>query len=177
MDKVSCRRQMKQRRLDLSKEVYLDKSNAIINALKEHYFFKTAKTIGIYISFNQEVETISLIEEMLTIKTICVPKIQSKEMEFIAIDSLEKLKKNTYGILEPIDSQCVDKESIDLLIVPLLAYDQKNYRVGYGGGYYDKYLKGYHGKTIGLAFATQEVESIVTNKYDIPLDIIINENN
>lgn len=167
---------MKQKRVDLSKRCYIDKSNCIINALKEHYFFKTAKTIGIYISFNNEVETMSFIQEILTTKTIGVPKIKNHKMEFIKINSLSNLKKNSYGILEPTDMQILDKDEIDLLIVPLLAYDKNNYRVGYGGGYYDKYLKGYHGKTIGLGFSMQEVNHIDIDIYDVPLDAIISEN-
>lgn len=176
MDKAILRLQMKQKRLDLSKKNYIDKSNCIINALKEHYFFKTAKTIGIYVAFNNEVETISFIQEIVTTKNIGIPKIKNKEMEFIKINSFSNLKKNSYGILEPIDTQVLDKSEIDLLIVPLLAYDKNKYRVGYGGGYYDKYLKGYRGKTIGLAFAMQEVEQIDIDLYDIPLDTIISEN-
>lgn len=176
MDKQTIRKQMKQARLDLSNEEYIDKSNLIINALKKHYFFKTAKTIGIYVSFNNEVETISLIEEVLQHKNICIPKIQNNTMEFYRIDSMKNTRRSSFGILEPMEDTIINKQEIDLLIIPMLAYTKDNYRIGYGGGYYDCYLQGYHGKTLGIAFSFQKVDSVIIEKHDVPLDYIINEN-
>lgn len=176
MDKQAIRKQMKQARLDLFDEEYIEKSNLIINALKEHEFFKTAKTIGIYVSFNKEVETISFIKEILKNKKVCIPKIENKNMEFYKIDTLQDTKRSSFGILEPITKTIMNKQEIDVLIVPMLAYTKDNYRVGYGGGYYDYYLQGYLGKTIGIAFSFQEIDTFTIEKHDLPLDCIINEN-
>lgn len=176
MDKQSIRKQMKQARLDLSSKDYQDKSNLIITALKKHVFYKSANTIGIYVSCKQEVDTIHCIQDMLKDKRVCIPKIANKQMEFYHITSLAHLKKNHFGILEPVNQPLVPKESIDLLIVPMLAFDHYGQRIGYGGGYYDRYLENYHGNTIGLAFSFQEVECVETSKYDMALDVILDEN-
>ena len=85
MDKSSLRKQMIKARLDLDSVNYTTKSNFIISKLKQHPDFIKAKTIGIYVSFRNEVNTISLIKEMLSNKNICVPKIEDKEMNFYQI--------------------------------------------------------------------------------------------
>ncbi len=99
MDKAKLRKEMIQTRLDLSSEIYTVKSNLIISKLKNHPDFINAKTIGIYVSFKNEVNTTNLIEEMVKIKKICVPKTKNHKMDFYLIDSLEELKSGTYGIL------------------------------------------------------------------------------
>lgn len=176
MDKTSIRQQMKQARLDLSRKEYLDLSNLIISKIKKHSYYLQANTIGIYVSFHQEVHTMPFIQEMLIEKNVCIPKIEYKKMQFHQINSLESLKKNSFGILEPENENTVNKEQIDLLIVPIVAFDKFNNRIGYGGGYYDRYLADYRGKTIGIAFSFQEIKEIIPEPYDCPLDIVIHEN-
>ncbi|WP_279160455.1 5-formyltetrahydrofolate cyclo-ligase [Thomasclavelia cocleata] len=175
MDKAKLRKEMIQTRLDLSSEIYTVKSNLIISKLKNHPDFINAKTIGIYVSFKNEVNTTNLIEEMVKIKKICVPKTKNHKMDFYLIDSLEELKSGTYGILEPHNNRLINKNKIDLLIVPIVAYDKNHNRLGYGGGYYDRYLKDYCGNVIGLAFNFQQVEKLPVEKFDLPIKIIIDE--
>lgn len=175
LDKIKIRKNKIQARLDLSDKEYQDKSNLIINKLKKEVVFQKAKTIGIYVSMNNEVDTIKLINELLSTKTICVPKTINKTMEFHKIDSFNELSKGNYGILEPIGNNLISKKDIDVLIVPLVAYDEDNHRIGYGGGYYDRYLQGYAGYAIGLAFSLQYTNKIDTETTDIPLKQIINE--
>lgn len=176
MDKVKLRKQLIQARLDLDSDLYAAKSNFIVSKLKQHPDFINAKTIGIYVSFRQEVDTIKLIKEMFDKKIICVPKINDKQMDFYQIDNINELQRNNLGILEPKNNRLVDKNMIDLLIVPMVGYDQFGNRLGYGGGYYDRYLGDYQGKTIGLAFSFQEVSNIPVEPFDLPIKIIINEN-
>ena len=164
MDKSSLRKQMIKARLDLDSVNYTTKSNFIISKLKQHPDFIKAKTIGIYVSFRNEVNTISLIKEMLSNKNICVPKIEDKEMNFYQIKSFDELKPNYMKILEP-----------DLMIVPIVAYDCFNNRLGYGGGYYDRYLSDYKGKIIGLAFSFQKVPLLPVEPFDLPISTIIDE--
>lgn len=175
MDKAKIRKKMIRARLDLDSETYTSKSNFIVSKLKQNIDFITAKTIGIYVSFNNEVYTLDLINEMLKNKRVCVPKTKQTVMEFYEISSLQELKKGNYGILEPNNNQLVSKQEIDLLIVPLVAYDSKNNRLGYGGGFYDRYLKNYHGKVIGLAFNLQKVDYLPIESFDLPLETIIDE--
>lgn len=175
MDKVTLRNKMIQKRLDLSSEEHITKSNLIISKLKQHPDFINAKILGIYVSFKNEVDTIVLIQEIIKTKKVSVPKTNHHEMDFYLIDSLEELKLGTYGILEPHNNRLIDKNKIDLLIVPIVAYDRNNNRLGYGGGFYDRYLKDYHGSIIGLAFAFQQVKNLPVESYDLPIKTIIDE--
>lgn len=176
MDKIELRKQMINKRLDLSREDYATKSNLIISKLKQHPDFINAKTIGVYVSFKNEVDTISLIKEIVNEKNICVPKTDGHLMNFYLINSLDELKKGNFGILEPLNQgKIINKENIDLLIVPIVAFDSNHNRLGYGGGYYDRYLKNYFGKVIGLAFSFQQIETLPVESFDIPIKTIIDE--
>ena len=176
LDKIELRKQMINKRLDLSREDYATKSNLIISKLKQHPDFINAKTIGVYVSFKNEVDTISLIKEIVNEKSICVPKTDGHLMNFYLINSLDELKKGNFGILEPLNQgKIINKENIDLLIVPIVAFDSNHNRLGYGGGYYDRYLKNYFGKVIGLAFSFQQIETLPVESFDIPIKTIIDE--
>ena len=98
-------------------------------------------------------DTWKLIEEFKTQKEFYVPVVRGKEMYFTLYQ--DKMIKNKYGIDEPIDKQEINKEFLDLMIVPLVGYDTNCYRLGYGGGYYDRYLKDFNAPTIGLAYSFQ----------------------
>lgn len=175
LDKAKIRKRLIQERLDLDSNTYASKSNFIVSKLKQHPSFIKAKSIGIYVSFRNEVETINLIKEMIDKKNISVPKVVNDKMEFYHISSFNELSKSDFGILEPNNNQLVPKNKIDLLIVPMVGYDSKGNRLGYGGGYYDRYLMDYHGDVIGLAFSLQEVSELPVESFDLPIKAIINE--
>ena len=110
---------------------------------------------------------------------ISLPKVRKNfKMDFFYWSVKEPLKINKYGIAEPISNKIVYP---NIFIVPLIAYDEKLYRIGYGGGYYDRYLKKIKKRkkviTIGLAYSFQKVKKIPINKYDIKLDFVITEKN
>ena len=134
---------------------------------------KKGKRIGIYLSYKHEVDTWKLIEEFKTQKEFYVPIVRGKEMYFTLYQ--DKMIKNKYGIDEPIDKQEINKEFLDLMIVPLVGYDANCYRLGYGGGYYDRYLKDFNAPTIGLAYSFQYIEHYQSEDFDIPLDDIITD--
>lgn len=176
LDKKHLRSQLIKKRDELNQETVLRLSKCIAEKLKRESVFKKAQTIAIYLSFRNEVDTWRLIKEVITLKKICVPVIgENRQMHFVYIDDLEHLHKNQYGIYEPISDQIVDKDEIDMVVVPLVGYNDQNYRIGYGGGYYDRYLSQYHGKKIGIAFQMQCNNDFVPDSYDIPLDLIITE--
>ncbi|WP_249029804.1 5-formyltetrahydrofolate cyclo-ligase [Tannockella kyphosi] len=176
MDKKVIRKKMIKKRQGLSMLEYNDKSCSIITRLRNHPFYKEAKTIGIYVSFNKEVDTYSYLDLLCQEKQVCIPKTKGKEMDFFVYDK-NNLEENQYGILETKDSQKIKKENIDLLVIPLVAYHDSGYRVGYGGGYYDRYLKDYKGHTIGLAFEFQKIEEIDFEEFDQKVELVIHENN
>ncbi|MEI7668034.1 MAG: 5-formyltetrahydrofolate cyclo-ligase, partial [Erysipelotrichaceae bacterium] len=113
---------------------------------------ETFKVIGIYISKELEVDTRMIIKRLLEQnKTVCVPKIVDHTMIFIQIHDLSECALSSFDILEPISNQ-VYLMSIEVMLIPMLAYNASLHRLGWGLGYYDQYLKNYHGYKLGLCF-------------------------
>lgn len=166
---------MLSKRLALPQPYKQQMDEKIANTVK--FLYDDKQTIAIYCAFNQEVDTYGLMEHWFWDKSkrIVCPKIINQKMVFIEIKSFDDLEKGTLQILTPIGETIVPKESIDLVLVPLLAFDDHFHRVGYGKGYYDRYLKDYTGLKIGLAYQFQRTESVHSDQYDIALDGIITE--
>lgn len=176
MDKSLIRSIMKTKRLEVSPETLYLQSEKIIQHVMSHPLYIQAKTIGVYVSLPQEVNTLSLIQKAFETHRVCVPKVQGHQMSFYQITSLEQLKEGHFHVLEPMTSQMILPQEIELMIVPMLAYDSLLYRVGYGKGYYDRYFQqGFQGYKMGLAFSFQQVDQIDVDQYDVKLDEIITE--
>jgi len=143
--------------------------------------WKHAKTIGITISSEWEVNTTRIIEQAWREgKNVCVPKCHhtTKTMSFHQITSFEQLEVVYFGLREPIESMTkpIDMENIEIMFVPGLCFMKKGYRLGYGGGYYDRYLQTYKGLTISLAFTCQLIDSLPIESFDKPVDKIVLNN-
>ena len=122
--------------------------------------FQEAKTLATYLSFDHEVSTAGLIQAALQLgKRICVPRIYPHgRMEFVEYDP-DILEKTRFGLLEPNEKgKFVDKSEIDLIHVPGLVFQSTGYRIGYGGGYYDRYLADFAGKTVSTIYSIQQKE-------------------
>lgn len=165
---------MKQKRLLYDKTTLLSYSDDIISQLFNHPYYKQCQLIGVYVSLPLEVNTISFIKEALKTKRICVPLVKGETMDFYEISSLDDLQKGHFNVLEPKENSYIHPSSIQLMIIPLLAYDKDKYRVGYGKGYYDRYMSHkFTGHKIGLAYHFSYVDHINHDQYDIALDDII----
>ena len=146
----------------------------ISKVLKKKNFF--GKIVGGYYPYNQEVDVIKILEKFEKKKyQISLPKINKNfQMNFFQWSKNEPLVINKYGIPEPISEKVIYP---DILLVPLLAFDSRLYRIGYGGGYYDRYIKKIKQKknitTIGLAYSFQKIKEVPINKHDIKLDFVI----
>lgn len=174
LDKQTLRKVMKEKRRNMSYESWLTDSHIIHQKVLTHPIYQKSKRIGIYVHLPFEVETQSLIEMMLKDHKVCVPKVEGNDMNFYQIQSLNDLKEGHFHVLEPKSSQLILPQDIDLMIIPMLAFDQTNHRLGYGKGYYDRYLSnGFQGYKLGLAFAWQQVDDINHDEYDQSLDEII----
>ena len=158
----------------LDQKIYenLIKSNAYVNS----------NLIFIYVSMKNEVDTHRIIKWSIENgKKVCVPKVISKKdgMEAVLIESFSDLAPGQYGIFEPKeDKVVVNPEDVDLVITPGLAFDMSGGRLGYGGGFYDRFLK-YTSKyciKAGVAYSFQLENKIPTGSEDIPVDIIVTEN-
>jgi 5-formyltetrahydrofolate cyclo-ligase len=136
---------------------------------------KDIQTIGIYISMDQEVQTIALIEALLKAgKTLCVPKIVNTSMIFVRLRDFSECALSAYGILEPVSSEPF-VGTIDVQVVPMLAYNERKFRLGYGKGYYDTYLRDYKGLKLGICFSLDFDQDLIESKNDVALDEIMTE--
>lgn len=120
--------------------------------------FQDAKTLATYLSFDHEFSTAGLIQAALQLgKRVCVPRTYLQgRMEFVEYDP-DILEKTRFGLLEPNErGQVVYKSEIDLIHVPGLVFQSKGYRIGYGGGYYDRYLEDFTGKTVSTIYSIQQ---------------------
>ena len=152
--------------------------------IKENLFREPSiikgKTIAITISNKQEVDTIEIIRTLWDLKKkVVVPKCNPKDrsMEFYEIKNFNQLENVYMDLQEPKPecTQLVPRENIDSIIVPGIVFDKKGYRIGYGGGYYDRYLTQFDGMLISVAFNIQLRESVPKESFDIPVDVIITE--
>ena len=173
MLKTEIREKMKNTRNNLSKEQIKIKSNIIINTLKDK-LASNYKIYFIYYDFNNEVCTKHLINYLLeNNKKVFLPKIIEDEMYAVPFDKQSTLSLNKFKIYEPNGSP--QKINNFVCIMPLLAVDTKGNRIGFGKGYYDKFLKNKNCLKIGLCYDFQILDNIVTENHDIPIDIIISE--
>ncbi len=156
-----------------------EKSRQICRKLLSHPAVLSAKTVFLYLSFGTEVETLSLAEVLLKQgKHLCVPRCNTQTRTMVAkeLTSIASLQTGSYGILEPEpDAKVIPKEEIDLILLPALAFDKDGYRLGYGGGYYDKFLENFSGITLGLAFGDCVTDRLPRDSFDKPVDEIITE--
>ena len=153
-----------------------DISEKIINNFLASSYYKNAKIIACYYPIGSEPNLKLLFKN--TDKIICLPKISEteKSMTFIEYKNETNLRFNKYNIPEPDGKEiCADK--IDIIILPALMADKKGYRLGYGGGYYDRYLKNNSTKATKIIFLPNElfIESLPADNFDIPADIIITQ--
>ena len=143
-------------------------------------FLKKVKTIGAYYPINYEIDCLQILKNIENKGyKICLPVTKKKnEMDFYNWSFNDPLNIGNMGVPEPYKTKIVYP---DLLLVPLLAFDRLKYRLGYGGGYYDRYIQKINKKkkiiTIGIAFSFQEVKNLPNNIYDKKLDYILTENN
>lgn len=137
--------------------------------------YRQAKTVYFYLPYNQEVRTIPMLQQAIADgKRVAVPKIYGDEMRFIYISDLTSLEKNRWGIPEPVADEPVADEPTALVLMPGLAFDREGNRLGYGGGFYDKFLSEEpNHPTVALCYDFQMVEKLETDAYDIPVDVVL----
>lgn len=182
MNKKEHRTQMLNKLKALSKVEHEQYSYEIASRLFEESIWKEAKTIGVTVSNYPEVDTYQIIRKAWDQqKKVVVPKCHPREktMSFHEINRFTQLESVYHGLLEPIESKTkkVEAMDIDLLIVPGLLFSSNGFRIGFGGGYYDRFLANFKRNTVSLAFSIQLIDQIPIEKHDIPVSkIITNEN-
>ena len=177
--KKAIRKQVLQELKSIFKEEKEVMDAWLTEQLLQHPFYKEAQTIATYLSFPHEFQTARLIEQAQKDgKTILIPKTYPHgKMDFVLYEP-EKLERNSFGLLEPQGEFTIFEHSqIDLIHVPGLAFNPSRYRVGYGGGYYDRYLEHFLGHTISTLYPCQ-IQDFHPDPHDIPIEeVLIYERN
>ena len=158
-----------------------NKSSIICDKILKSEFYKNSKVIGLYSSILGEVDTLRLIETALKDgKIVGLPKVCNKELKFYRISKIEDLiSGGAFIIKEPKENRenLIDKNNIDLMIIPGICFDKAKNRVGFGKGYYDRYLINADNIVkVGICFEEQlTVELIPADDFDINMDKIITD--
>ena len=174
MNKFLIRKKILKIRKQKKIKKFIFNIDSILNILKKKKI--SGKIIGGYYPYNYEIDILQILEKLEKKKfAITLPKIKkNSQMNFFQWSTNEPLAINKFGIPEPI-SKIVKYP--DILLVPLVAFDKNFNRIGYGGGFYDRYINKIRKRkkvlTIGFAYSFQKVRKIQTNNYDIGLDFII----
>lgn len=158
-------------------------SDMILSNIKKMKEYEDSKIVMFYLSYGSEVVTDMMINKFLSDgKEVAVPVIQNPGdgiMTAVKINKLEDCIDKVYGIRQPEfdENDVVSGKEIDLIFVPGIVFDTNGYRIGYGKGYYDRWLKGTDiSKRVGIAFEVQLIEKIPNGKYDLPVGRILTEN-
>ena len=178
MSSEELRRDFLKKRRELDEEYVKKASSEVINNLKSIEEFQEAKHILVYVSYKNEINTHDLIRKLLNDrKIVYVPKVLEKGiMEFYRIKSFDDLIEGFKGIIEPDVSKCEKYSWIEdsIIICPGVVFDKKGNRIGFGGGYYDRYLQKNKLFAIGLAHDMQVIDEIKEIKEtDIPMNVLV----
>ena len=175
MDKKELRASIRARKRAMTEEEICSRSEALGRLFIESEAYKTAKTIYGYLPYNQEVRTVPMLEQALRDgKRVAVPKCYGEEMRFIFMEDLTKVEKGYANIPEPIADGPVADDDTALVLMPGLAFDPQGHRIGYGGGFYDKFLAAEpNHPTLALCYEFQLLPELKTEEHDIPVDTVL----
>lgn len=175
MDKKELRAQIRALKRAMTEEQIVQSSARLGELFVQTAQYKQAKTIYGYLPYNQEVRTVPMLEQALRDgKKVAVPKCYGDEMRFIYMDDLSKVEAGYANIPEPIADDPVANDKTALVLMPGMAFTKNGDRMGYGGGFYDKFLAAEPDHpTVALCYAFQMVESLPTEEYDIPVDCVL----
>ena len=169
--KETIRRRMLGTRNMLPPSEVEERSKSICNFVLESEEFKSAGTVGAYFAAGSEVRTDMIIKAG---KQLALPRVEGEKIAFYNVSNLHDLVQGRFGIMEPA-APASPARKIDLLVVPGIAFDKKGYRLGYGKGYYDRFLSKSKPFAIGLAYSFQLLETLPHDVHDKKLDAIATE--
>ncbi len=175
MNKQALRNTIRQKKRAMTPEAIAKKSAALAQKLYASSLYQNATVLFGYLPYNQEVRTEPILEQALREgKRVAVPKVFGEEMHFIYIEDLTGVAKGSFGIPEPIADGPIALEDTALVLMPGLAFDARGNRMGYGGGFYDKYLQAHpHHPTVALCYDFQMLPHLDTEDHDIPVDLVL----
>lgn len=175
MDKKALRKEIRDKKRAMTSEQIESASARLAELFLNSDAYRDAKTIYGYLPYNQEVRTVPILEQAVRDgKQVAVPKVYGEEMRFILMEDLSKVATGYAGIPEPIEDGPVAQDETALVLMPGLAFDPAGHRIGYGGGFYDKFLeKEPDHPTVALCYDFQMLPHLETDAHDIPVDLVI----
>jgi len=175
MNEKELRAQVRAEKRAMTEEEIIAKSEKLGELFAASEAYKQAKTIYGYMPYNQEVRTVAMLERALKDgKRVAIPKCYGDEMRFIFMDDLSKVEKGYANIPEPIVDEPIADDETALVLMPGLAFDPQGHRIGYGGGFYDKFLaQEPNHPTLALCYDFQMFEKLETEEFDIPVDTVL----
>jgi len=177
MDKKALRAEIKAKKRAMTEEQIAATSDALAQQLYEHPAYKEAKSIFGYLSYNQEVRTMPMLEQAQRDgKRVAVPKVIGDTMIFIWLDDLSRIELGYCNIPEPMDNGPEAVDETALVLMPGLAFDPTGRRCGYGGGFYDRYLEQHpNHPTIAMCYGFQMFDHLDTDPHDIPVNYVLSQ--
>lgn len=175
MDKTELRREIRARKRAMTEAEIEERSARLAQLFFASGAYQNAKTIYGYLPYNQEVRTVPMLERALKDgKKVAVPKVYGEEMKFLYLDDLTAVAKGYAGIPEPIADEPVAHDETALVLMPGLAFDPQGHRIGYGGGFYDKFLAAEpNHPTLALCYEFQMLPKLDVEDHDIPVDTVL----
>ena len=175
MDKSALRRTIREKKRAMTDQQIESASAELAERLFAHPAYQQAKALYGYLSYNQEVRTAAILERAQRDgKRVAVPKVYGDEMKFLWLEYLAAVAPGAYGIPEPVADGPVAEDPAALVLMPGLAFDREGHRMGYGGGFYDKYLAAHPGHpTLALCYGFQMLPHLETEAHDLPVDYVI----
>lgn len=175
MDKKALRARIREQKRAMTEQQIEDASRKLGALFFETPQYQQARTLYGYLPYNQEVRTVPILERALRDgKRVAVPKVYGDEMRFIYLDDMTQVAKGYAGIPEPVADGPVGDDPTALVLMPGMAFDPAGHRIGYGGGFYDKFLAAEPGHpTVALCYGFQVLPSLETEAFDIPVDLVL----
>lgn len=175
MDKQQLRKAIREKKRAMPPEEIERRSEILAQMFLEAPVYRQARTLYGYLPYNQEVRTIPILEQALRDgKQVAVPKVYGDTMRFLLLEDLTQVAKGYAGIPEPIADGPVAQDPAALVLMPGLAFDPQGHRIGYGGGFYDKFLaQEPEHPTVALCYDFQVLPHLDTQEFDIPVDLVL----
>lgn len=175
MNKQELRQSIRAQKRAMTAEEIEARSQKLTELFLASEEYQNAKTLYGYMPYNQEVRTIPILQRALEDgKQVAVPKVYGEDMKFLYIQNFEGFAKSEFGIPEPIADTPVAEDPTALVLMPGLAFDPAGHRIGYGGGFYDKFLSAEpEHPTVALCYSFQVLAQLETEAFDIPVQKVI----
>ena len=175
MDKSALRKTIREQKRAMTPEQIKDASARLAEKFFATDAYRSAAVLYGYLPYNQEVRTVPILEQAIRDgKRVAVPKVYGEKMQFIYLTDLSRVEKGYASIPEPIDDGPVADDPTALVLMPGLAFDPEGHRMGYGGGFYDRFLeKEPNHPTLALCYDFQMLPHLETEEHDIPVDCVL----